>query len=116
MDFNLVQLLGLYNTVNFRYYCTAYLTGKISCFLSADITTVLCDNQSKAETLLQSREKGQTPVLKTIIIMDPFNSELVERGTKCGVDIVSMQDVEVLHAEHTYWGVIACVYPGFINN
>lgn len=60
---------------------------------------MLCDNQNKAETLLQTREKGQTPVLKTIVIMDPFNSELVERGTKCGVGIVSMQDVEVLHAE-----------------
>lgn len=59
---------------------------------------MLCDNESKAETLLQTREKGQTPVLKTIVIMDPFNSELVERGAKCGVDIVSMQDMEVLHA------------------
>uniref|UniRef100_A0A8C4H2G7 Arachidonate--CoA ligase n=1 Tax=Dicentrarchus labrax TaxID=13489 RepID=A0A8C4H2G7_DICLA len=66
----------------------------------AEISTVLCDNQNKAETLLQTRETGQTPVLKTIVIMDSFNSELVERGTKCGVDIVSMQDVEVLHAEH----------------
>ncbi|KAK5881563.1 hypothetical protein CesoFtcFv8_022346 [Champsocephalus esox] len=62
----------------------------------AEISTVLCDNEKKAETLLQSREEGQTPVLKTIVIMDPFPSELVERGTKCGVDIVSMQDVEAL--------------------
>uniref|UniRef100_A0A4W6CDC7 Long-chain-fatty-acid--CoA ligase n=1 Tax=Lates calcarifer TaxID=8187 RepID=A0A4W6CDC7_LATCA len=60
----------------------------------AEISTVLCDNQKKAETLLQNREKGQSAALKTIIIMDPFNSELVERGTKCGVDIVSLQDVE----------------------
>uniref|UniRef100_A0A7N8XI21 Arachidonate--CoA ligase n=1 Tax=Mastacembelus armatus TaxID=205130 RepID=A0A7N8XI21_9TELE len=65
---------------------------------TAEISTVLCDNQSKAETLLQNREKGQTAVLKTIIVMDPFNSELVERGTKCGVNIVSMQDVESLPA------------------
>uniref|UniRef100_A0A7N9APN6 Arachidonate--CoA ligase n=1 Tax=Mastacembelus armatus TaxID=205130 RepID=A0A7N9APN6_9TELE len=64
---------------------------------TAEISTVLCDNQSKAETLLQNREKGQTAVLKTIIVMDPFNSELVERGTKCGVNIVSMQDVEVMN-------------------
>uniref|UniRef100_A0A4W6CC12 Arachidonate--CoA ligase n=1 Tax=Lates calcarifer TaxID=8187 RepID=A0A4W6CC12_LATCA len=63
----------------------------------AEISTVLCDNQKKAETLLQNREKGQSAALKTIIIMDPFNSELVERGTKCGVDIVSLQDVEVMH-------------------
>lgn len=62
----------------------------------AEISTVICDNQSKAETLLQTREKGQTPVLKTIVVMDAFDSEMVERGTKCGVDIVSMQDVEAL--------------------
>lgn len=68
--------------------------------VSAELSTVLCDNQKKAETLLQNREKGQTPVLKTIIIMDSFNSELVERGAKCGVNIVSLEEMEVMHAEH----------------
>ncbi|XP_072229189.1 long-chain-fatty-acid--CoA ligase 5 isoform X2 [Leuresthes tenuis] len=60
----------------------------------AEISTVLCDNQKKAETLLQNCEKGQTPVLKTIIVMDAFSPEMVERGAKCGVDILSMQDTE----------------------
>ncbi|KAM9425795.1 long-chain-fatty-acid--CoA ligase 5 [Pholidichthys leucotaenia] len=63
---------------------------------TAEINTVLCDNQSKAEMLLQNQERGQTTVLKTIIIMDPFNDELVERGTKCGVEIVSLQETEAL--------------------
>lgn len=45
--------------------------------------------------LLENREKSQSPVLKTIVIMDPFSSELMERGTKYGIDIVSMKDVEV---------------------
>lgn len=67
--------------------------------LPAEISTVVCDNQSKAEILLQNREKGQTAVLKTIVLMDPFKPELVERGAKCGVDIVSMQDVEVMSKE-----------------
>uniref|UniRef100_A0A3P8R8S4 Long-chain-fatty-acid--CoA ligase n=1 Tax=Astatotilapia calliptera TaxID=8154 RepID=A0A3P8R8S4_ASTCA len=62
----------------------------------AELSTVLCDNQKKAETLLQNREKGQTPVLKTIIIMDSFNSELVERGAKCGVNIASLEEMEAL--------------------
>lgn len=57
---------------------------------------MLCDNQNKADILLQNVEKGQTPVLQTIVIMDSFDSELVERGKKCGVDILSMHDVEVL--------------------
>ncbi|XP_072312401.1 long-chain-fatty-acid--CoA ligase 5 [Eucyclogobius newberryi] len=62
----------------------------------ADISTVLCDNQTKAQTLLQNVEKGQTSVLKTIVVMDTFDPELVERGQKCGVEVVSMQDVEAL--------------------
>lgn len=62
----------------------------------AGISTVLCDSQSKAETLLQICENGQTSVLKTVIVMDSFGAEWVERGSKCGVDVVSMQDVEVL--------------------
>ncbi|KAM9832652.1 long-chain-fatty-acid--CoA ligase 5 [Neosynchiropus ocellatus] len=66
----------------------------------ADITTVLCDNDKKAETLLQNREKGLTPALKTIIVMDSFSSDLVERGTKCGVDVVALQDVEAVGKEN----------------
>lgn len=59
---------------------------------------MLCDNQGRAETLLQNREGGQSPVLKTIVVMDSFDPELVKRGAQCGVDVVSMQDVEVLRA------------------
>lgn len=63
--------------------------------LSAEISTVLCDDQKKAETLLQNREKGETSVLKLIIIMDSFNPELFERGAKCGVEVMSLEDIEV---------------------
>uniref|UniRef100_A0A3P9JXU4 Long-chain-fatty-acid--CoA ligase n=1 Tax=Oryzias latipes TaxID=8090 RepID=A0A3P9JXU4_ORYLA len=62
----------------------------------AEISTVLCDDQKKAETLLQNREKGETSVLKLIIIMDSFNPELFERGAKCGVEIMSLEDIEAL--------------------
>lgn len=58
---------------------------------------MLCDNQKKAETLLQNRENGLSSVLKTIIVMDTFEMEMVERGKKVGVDVVSMQEVEVTH-------------------
>ncbi|XP_043958264.1 long-chain-fatty-acid--CoA ligase 5 [Gambusia affinis] len=62
----------------------------------AGISTVLCDNQKKAEVLLLNHEKGQTPVLKTVALMDSFSPELIERGRKCGVNIVSMEDLEAL--------------------
>uniref|UniRef100_A0A8C2ZGK4 Long-chain-fatty-acid--CoA ligase n=1 Tax=Cyclopterus lumpus TaxID=8103 RepID=A0A8C2ZGK4_CYCLU len=62
----------------------------------AEISTVLCDNRSKAETLLQNRENGQTPVLKTIVVMDPFDSSLAERGAACGVEVsTSSSDVSL---------------------
>jgi len=59
---------------------------------------VLCDKQTKAETLLQNREKGQTPVLKTIVVMDSFDEALVTRGAQCGVDVLSMEELEVRSA------------------
>uniref|UniRef100_A0A6Q2ZCR6 Long-chain-fatty-acid--CoA ligase n=1 Tax=Esox lucius TaxID=8010 RepID=A0A6Q2ZCR6_ESOLU len=62
----------------------------------ADISTVLCDKQNKAEILLENCEKGETPGLKTIILMDAFDTELIARGKKCNVDILSLQEVEVL--------------------
>ncbi|KAG7272812.1 hypothetical protein CRUP_025792 [Coryphaenoides rupestris] len=51
----------------------------------ADISTVLCDKQTKAESLLQSREEGQTPALKTIVVMDPFDEALATRGGRVEV-------------------------------
>lgn len=47
------------------------------------------------ETLLKTREEGQIKVLKTIVVMDDFSPQLVERGAQCGVEVVSLQDVEV---------------------
>uniref|UniRef100_A0AAR2K0M4 Arachidonate--CoA ligase n=1 Tax=Pygocentrus nattereri TaxID=42514 RepID=A0AAR2K0M4_PYGNA len=67
----------------------------------ANISTVLCDKQIKAETLLTNCEKSLTPVLKTVIIMDPFDAALAERASKCGVEVLSLKDVEV-HSDSTY--------------
>uniref|UniRef100_A0A669DC07 Long-chain-fatty-acid--CoA ligase n=1 Tax=Oreochromis niloticus TaxID=8128 RepID=A0A669DC07_ORENI len=82
----------------------------------AELSIVLCDNQKKAETLLQNREKGQTPVLKTIIIMDSFNSELVERGEKCGVNIVSLEEMEVMPPPKPEDLSIVCFTSGTTGN
>uniref|UniRef100_A0A8C2GE02 Arachidonate--CoA ligase n=1 Tax=Cyprinus carpio TaxID=7962 RepID=A0A8C2GE02_CYPCA len=55
---------------------------------------MICDKQDKAETLLDNCEKNLTPVLKTIILMDPYDTALTDRGSKSGVDILSLKDVE----------------------
>ncbi|XP_064367110.1 long-chain-fatty-acid--CoA ligase 1 isoform X2 [Dromaius novaehollandiae] len=62
----------------------------------ADLSLVFCDKPDKAKLLLTSVEKGETPVLNTIVIMEPFGIDLVERGKKCGVEIFSMTEIEEL--------------------
>uniref|UniRef100_A0A8C1W7A5 Arachidonate--CoA ligase n=1 Tax=Cyprinus carpio TaxID=7962 RepID=A0A8C1W7A5_CYPCA len=59
-----------------------------------EISTVICDKQDKAETLLDNCEKNLTPVLKTIILMDPYDSALIDRSSKSGVEVLSLKDVE----------------------
>uniref|UniRef100_A0A8B9JV04 Arachidonate--CoA ligase n=1 Tax=Astyanax mexicanus TaxID=7994 RepID=A0A8B9JV04_ASTMX len=59
------------------------------------ISTVICDKQNKAETLLDSCEKKLIPVLNTIIIMDPFDAAVGDRASKCGVEVLNLKDVEV---------------------
>ncbi|XP_043925118.1 long-chain-fatty-acid--CoA ligase 6 isoform X2 [Protopterus annectens] len=63
---------------------------------TADISTVICDKPEKAKVLLKSVEKGETPGLKSIILMDPFSEDLIERGKECHVVIQTMEEVEDL--------------------
>uniref|UniRef100_A0A663F637 Arachidonate--CoA ligase n=1 Tax=Aquila chrysaetos chrysaetos TaxID=223781 RepID=A0A663F637_AQUCH len=62
---------------------------------TADISTVICDKPEKARILLDHVERRETPGLSSIILMDPFEKELTERGRHCGVRIQTMQEVEV---------------------
>ncbi|XP_078420875.1 long-chain-fatty-acid--CoA ligase 5 isoform X2 [Cetorhinus maximus] len=66
----------------------------------AEISTAICDKPNKANTLLENCEKDLTPNLTTIILMDPFDNALKERGTKCRVDVLSMKEVEDLGREN----------------
>uniref|UniRef100_A0A8C8RRV4 Long-chain-fatty-acid--CoA ligase n=1 Tax=Pelusios castaneus TaxID=367368 RepID=A0A8C8RRV4_9SAUR len=61
---------------------------------TADISTVICDKPEKARVLLDHVEKKETPGLKSIILMDPFEKDLKERGKRCGVHVQSMQEIE----------------------
>uniref|UniRef100_A0A663F3Z8 Arachidonate--CoA ligase n=1 Tax=Aquila chrysaetos chrysaetos TaxID=223781 RepID=A0A663F3Z8_AQUCH len=59
---------------------------------TADISTVICDKPEKARILLDHVERRETPGLSSIILMDPFEKELTERGRHCGVRIQTMQE------------------------
>uniref|UniRef100_H0VM53 Long-chain-fatty-acid--CoA ligase n=1 Tax=Cavia porcellus TaxID=10141 RepID=H0VM53_CAVPO len=61
---------------------------------TADISTVIVDKPQKAVLLLEHVERKDTPGLKLVLLMEPFEEALKERGRKCGVVIKSMQDVE----------------------
>ncbi|XP_069508621.1 long-chain-fatty-acid--CoA ligase 6 isoform X1 [Ambystoma mexicanum] len=61
---------------------------------TADISTVICDKVEKARLLLDHVEKGETPGLRSIILMDPLEGELKERGAKCAVKVQSMEEIE----------------------
>ncbi|KFQ40046.1 Long-chain-fatty-acid--CoA ligase 1 [Mesitornis unicolor] len=66
----------------------------------ADLSLVFCDKPDKAKLLLTSVEKGETPILNTIVIMESFGLDLVERGKKCGVEVFSMREIEELGRAH----------------
>uniref|UniRef100_A0AAY4E8X8 Long-chain-fatty-acid--CoA ligase n=1 Tax=Denticeps clupeoides TaxID=299321 RepID=A0AAY4E8X8_9TELE len=59
---------------------------------TAEISTVICDKAEKAKVLLGNVERKETPGLKRIILMDPFDQVLVEDGEKCGVQIQAFKD------------------------
>ncbi|XP_033005580.1 long-chain-fatty-acid--CoA ligase 5 [Lacerta agilis] len=62
----------------------------------ADIATVICDKPEKAQVVLENCEQKKTPGLKMIILMDPFDGTLKEKGASLGVEILSLQEIEML--------------------
>ncbi|XP_077447793.1 long-chain-fatty-acid--CoA ligase 6 [Stigmatopora argus] len=67
---------------------------------TADISTVICDKADKAQVLLANVERGQTPPLRRIVLMDALDAALVERGRGCGVHVQAMREVEALGRDH----------------
>ncbi|XP_053306524.1 long-chain-fatty-acid--CoA ligase 5 [Spea bombifrons] len=66
----------------------------------AELSVVICDKSDKARILLDNCEKQLTPVLKKIIVMEPFENDVKDRGAKCGVEVLLMKDVEDLGKEN----------------
>ena len=55
---------------------------------------MICDVPEKAQMILECvGRKGRT--VKTIVVMEAFDSDLVTRGKECGVDILSLKEFEV---------------------
>ncbi|XP_075947394.1 long-chain-fatty-acid--CoA ligase 1a isoform X1 [Anarhichas minor] len=61
----------------------------------AAISTVICDIPEKAQVILDCVGEKRRAV-KTIVLIEPFDSELVARGQECGIDILSLKEFEAL--------------------
>ncbi|XP_077114152.1 long-chain-fatty-acid--CoA ligase 5 [Ranitomeya variabilis] len=66
----------------------------------ADLSLIVCDKHDKAAILLHNAEKGLTPSLKIIILMEEFGNDLKEQAAKCGVELLLQSDVEYLGKEN----------------
>uniref|UniRef100_A0A8C1XV26 Long-chain-fatty-acid--CoA ligase n=1 Tax=Cyprinus carpio TaxID=7962 RepID=A0A8C1XV26_CYPCA len=60
----------------------------------ACISTVVCDVPEKAKLLLDC-VSGRQHTVKTLILIENFDADLVSRAQQCGIDIVSLKDTEV---------------------
>lgn len=61
---------------------------------AACISTVVCDVPEKAKLLLDC-VSGQQHSVKTLILIENFDADLVSRAQQCGIDIISLRDAEV---------------------
>ncbi|XP_063131132.1 long-chain-fatty-acid--CoA ligase 1 isoform X3 [Rattus norvegicus] len=62
----------------------------------AELSVIFADKPEKAKLLLEGVENKLTPCLKIIVIMDSYDNDLVERGQKCGVEIIGLKALEDL--------------------
>ncbi|KAM3865013.1 long-chain-fatty-acid--CoA ligase 1a [Diretmus argenteus] len=61
----------------------------------AAISTVVCDVPDKAKLIMDCvSEKVHT--VKRIVLMEPFDSDLVTRGQTCGIEILSLSELEAI--------------------
>ncbi|XP_071263036.1 long-chain-fatty-acid--CoA ligase 1a isoform X4 [Salvelinus alpinus] len=65
----------------------------------AAVSTVICDLAEKARLILDC-VSGKEHTLKTIMLMEAFDEELVARGQQSGIEILSLKDVEAVGKAH----------------
>uniref|UniRef100_A0A8C4GJ23 Long-chain-fatty-acid--CoA ligase n=1 Tax=Dicentrarchus labrax TaxID=13489 RepID=A0A8C4GJ23_DICLA len=78
----------------------------------AAISTVICDVPEKAWMILDCVSgKGRT--VKTIVLIEAFDTDLVARGQECGIDILSLKEFELPNPEDL---AIVCFTSGTTGN
>ncbi|XP_046504659.1 long-chain-fatty-acid--CoA ligase 1 isoform X3 [Equus quagga] len=81
-------VVPLYDTLGTE--AITYIVNKV------ELSLVFVDKPDKANLLLEGVENKLTPGVKIIVLMDSFDVDLLERGKKCGVEILSFKTMEDL--------------------
>ncbi|XP_052430648.1 long-chain-fatty-acid--CoA ligase 1b [Carassius gibelio] len=63
------------------------------------ISTVVCDVPEKVKLLLDC-VSGRQHSVKTLILIENFDTDLVSRAQQCGIDIISLRDAENIGKAH----------------
>lgn len=56
---------------------------------------IICDQEEKAASLLENKEKGVTTNLSCLVIFNDFSNAFVERARVCGVEVLKFTQVMV---------------------
>lgn len=83
-----MAIVPLYDTLGAE--AITYIVNK------AELSLIFVDKPGKADMLLEGVENKLTTALRTIVLMDSYDDDLLERGKKCGVEIISMKALEDL--------------------
>uniref|UniRef100_A0A8C7HX55 Arachidonate--CoA ligase n=1 Tax=Oncorhynchus kisutch TaxID=8019 RepID=A0A8C7HX55_ONCKI len=67
----------------------------------AAVSTVICDLAEKARLILDC-VSGKEHTLKTIVLMEAFDEELMARGQQSSIEILSLKDVEVINGHFLF--------------
>ncbi|CAL8342755.1 unnamed protein product [Lota lota] len=59
----------------------------------AEISLVICDREEKASALLENKEQGVTPSLSCLVFFSDASDALVQRGQRCGVEILRLTQI-----------------------
>ncbi|XP_060736644.1 long-chain-fatty-acid--CoA ligase 6 isoform X1 [Tachysurus vachellii] len=81
-------------------YDTLGLEAMVHILNLAEISLVACDKEEKAESLLVNKENGLIPTLSCLVIFNPVSAALVERGRKCDVEILQLEQLMDLGREN----------------
>ncbi len=67
--------------------------------VSAEISLVICDREEKAVSLLEHKEKGVTPKLSCLVLLNDFSDAFVARAKNCEVEVLKLEQLMVSRVE-----------------